>query len=71
MTLQTLVSYATQVLTIQDVLTDSPVWRANLIHIEDQMDQFEKWMEGFLRALKSYIDAIKSKVFYLLLYTLY
>jgi hypothetical protein len=55
-----LVSSATNTLTVQDVILDSPVWRANIAHIEDQIEQFEKWVDGFVRALKSYLDAIQS-----------
>jgi hypothetical protein len=57
-----LVSSPTNILTLQDVILDSPVWRANVLHLEDQIDQFEKWIDGFIRALKSYIEATISKV---------
>lgn len=57
-----LVSSPTNILTIQDVVLDSPVWRANVSHLEDQIDQFEKWIDGFIRALKNYIEALTSKV---------
>ncbi|KAF1805942.1 hypothetical protein FB192DRAFT_1365244 [Mucor lusitanicus] len=53
-----LVSSPTNILTLQDVILDSPVWRANVLHLEEQIDQFEKWIDGFTRALKSYIEAI-------------
>jgi hypothetical protein len=56
-----LVSTALNLLTIQDVLLDSPTWRAYISHKLDQTDQFEKWIDGFLRALKTYIDSCKSK----------
>lgn len=56
-----LVSSPTNILTLQDVILDSPVWRANVLHLEEQIDQFEKWIDGFTRALKSYIEAIHSK----------
>lgn len=59
-----LVSSPTNILTIQDVVLDSPVWRANVLHLEDQIDQFEKWIDGFIRALKNYIDAFISKTFF-------
>lgn len=58
-----LVSSPTNILTIQDVVLDSPVWRANVLHLEDQIDQFEKWIDGFIRALKNYIEALISKKF--------
>jgi hypothetical protein len=58
------VSSPTNILTIQDVVLDSPVWRANVLHLEEQIDQFEKWIDGFIRALKNYIEATNSKQFY-------
>ncbi|KAI8082929.1 uncharacterized protein BX664DRAFT_186199 [Halteromyces radiatus] len=53
-----LISYPTHILTLQDVIVDSPVFRSNVQHLEDQVDLFEKWLEGFIRVLKSYIDAL-------------
>lgn len=58
-----LVSSPPNILTIRDVVLDSPVWRANVLHLEDQIDQFEKWIDGFIRALKSYIEATISNVY--------
>ncbi|KAI8997434.1 hypothetical protein BDB01DRAFT_38100 [Pilobolus umbonatus] len=55
-----LIASPTNILTIHDVILDSPVWRANLLHLEDQIEHFEKWIDGFLRALKGYIDVIKK-----------
>ncbi|GAN05638.1 hypothetical protein MAM1_0097d05110 [Mucor ambiguus] len=55
-----LVSSPTNILTLQDVILDSPVWRANVLHLEEQIDQFEKWIDGFTRALKNYIEAINK-----------
>ncbi|KAK4513061.1 Glutaredoxin [Mucor velutinosus] len=55
-----LVSSPTNLLTLQDVILDSPVWRANVLHLEEQIDQFEKWIDGFTRALKNYIEAINK-----------
>jgi hypothetical protein len=57
-----LISSPTNILTVQDVILDSPVWRANVLHLEDQIDHFEKWIDGFIRALKNYIEATISKV---------
>ncbi|KAI9468461.1 MAG: hypothetical protein EXX96DRAFT_513009 [Benjaminiella poitrasii] len=50
----------TRILTIQDVLLDTPVWRTNKIRLEDQLDSFEKWTDGFIPALKNYIDIIQK-----------
>ncbi|CAO3668979.1 unnamed protein product [Rhizopus stolonifer] len=55
-----LVSLPTQLITLQDIIVDSPVWRANAILLEDQIDQYEKWLDGFIRALKSYIEAMST-----------
>lgn len=56
----TLVSLPTNLWTIHDVLLGSPVWKANILHLEEQIDHFEKWVDGFTRALKQYVDAIVS-----------
>ncbi|KAI8069220.1 hypothetical protein BC940DRAFT_298190 [Gongronella butleri] len=56
-----IVSCPTKLLTLQDIVLDTPVWRANVIHVEDQIDTFEKWLDGFVRTLRSYLDAL-SKV---------
>ncbi|KAI9491484.1 hypothetical protein BDB00DRAFT_483753 [Zychaea mexicana] len=53
-----LVSLPTNVWTIHDVIVDSPVWKSNILHLEEQIDHFEKWVEGFMKALKQYIDAV-------------
>ncbi|EIE92406.1 hypothetical protein RO3G_16928 [Rhizopus delemar RA 99-880] len=53
-----LVSLPTHIFTLQDIVLDSPVWRTNMIHLEDQIDQYEKWLDGFIRYLKSYIESI-------------
>lgn len=58
----TLVSSPTNIWTIHDVILDSPVWKSNIIHLEEQIDQFEKWVDGFTKALKQFIDAVISKV---------
>ncbi|KAI9322134.1 hypothetical protein BX666DRAFT_577133 [Dichotomocladium elegans] len=54
----TLVSSPTNVWTLHDVILDSPVWKSNLAHLEEQIDHFEKWVEGFTRALKQFVDAV-------------
>lgn len=59
---QTLYSLPTNTFTIQDVILDTPVWRSNVIHLEEQIEHFEKWIDGFIRALKSYIEVINSKL---------
>ena len=56
-----LISFPTNLWTIQDVLIDSPVWKSNILHLEEQIDHFEKWVEGLMKSLKQYIDAVISK----------
>ncbi|KAI9019344.1 hypothetical protein CLU79DRAFT_758381 [Phycomyces nitens] len=58
--LPSLVASPTNTLTLQDVVLDSPVWRANVIHLEDQMEQFSKWIDRFIRMLKQYIESIEK-----------
>ncbi|ORE19893.1 hypothetical protein BCV71DRAFT_93991 [Rhizopus microsporus] len=29
-----------------------------MTHLEDQIDQYEKWLDGFIRALKTYIESV-------------
>lgn len=55
-----LISSPTHVWTPKDVILDSPVWRANIIHLEEQIEHFERWVDGFTKSLKQYIDAVKS-----------
>ncbi|KAI8364665.1 uncharacterized protein BYT42DRAFT_589984 [Radiomyces spectabilis] len=56
--LPSLVATPTHLLTLHDVVLDSPVWRSNIQHLEEQIDHCEKWLEAFIRALKQYIDAV-------------
>ncbi|KAI7905361.1 uncharacterized protein BX663DRAFT_499465 [Cokeromyces recurvatus] len=53
-------SFPTQVLTVQDILLDSPVWRITKSQLEDQLDAFERWADDFIPALKNYIDSIQK-----------
>ncbi|KAI9265211.1 hypothetical protein BDA99DRAFT_604465 [Phascolomyces articulosus] len=53
-----LISFPTNIWTIHDVIIDTPVWKSNILHLEEQIDHFEKWVEGFMKALKQYIDAV-------------
>lgn len=57
----TLVSYPINILTLQDVILDSPAFRSNVDQVAEQADLFEKWLEGFVRVLKQYIDSLSSK----------
>ncbi|ORX60370.1 hypothetical protein DM01DRAFT_1300121 [Hesseltinella vesiculosa] len=56
-----IVSCPTKLMTLQDIILDTPVWRANVIHVEEQIDAFEKWLDTFVRTLRYYLEAL-SKV---------
>jgi hypothetical protein len=58
----TLVSHPINLLTLQDVILDSPAYRSNIDQVAEQADLFEKWLEGFVRVLKQYIDSLSSKL---------
>jgi hypothetical protein len=57
-----LVSHPINLLTLQDVILDSPAFRSNIDQVAEQADLFEKWLEGFVRVLKQYIDSLSSKL---------
>ncbi|KAI9253585.1 hypothetical protein BY458DRAFT_462474 [Sporodiniella umbellata] len=58
-----LISLPTKVITLYDIVSDSPAWRANAILMEEQIDQYEKWIDCFTKSLKSYLDNIaKSQI---------
>jgi hypothetical protein len=56
-----LISASASMLTIQDAVLDSPIYRANVAHIEDQVDQIQLWLEGLTKQLRLYIDELNSK----------
>ncbi|KAI7865519.1 hypothetical protein BDF14DRAFT_1883469 [Spinellus fusiger] len=60
-TYPTLICLPTNVITLHDVVLDSPLWRANVIHVEDQIDQFAKWIDKFTSMIKQYIEAMEKQ----------
>lgn len=56
-----LISASASMLTIQDAVLDSPIYRANIAHIEDQVDQIQLWLEGLTKQLRLYLDELNSK----------
>ncbi|ORZ16542.1 hypothetical protein BCR42DRAFT_37851 [Absidia repens] len=58
--LPTLISSPLNILTLQDVILDSPIFRSNVEQVADQADLFEKWLDGFVRVLKSYVDSLSK-----------
>ncbi|KAI9494450.1 hypothetical protein BDB00DRAFT_818072 [Zychaea mexicana] len=45
-------------LTLHDAVTDSPVYRANVLHFDEQLDLLEKWLDQLSRHLKQYTDKL-------------
>ncbi|KAI8380980.1 uncharacterized protein BYT42DRAFT_643857 [Radiomyces spectabilis] len=40
--------------TLYDAITDSPVYRANIHHYDDQLERLETWLESLLQHFKTY-----------------
>ncbi|KAI8332136.1 hypothetical protein BC941DRAFT_474549 [Chlamydoabsidia padenii] len=55
-----LISFPPNVLTLQDVILDSPAFRSNLEQVAEQSDHFERWLEGFVRGLKQFLDSLSK-----------
>lgn len=55
-----LISSPTHIWTLHDVILDTPAWKANILHLEEQVDHFEKWVDGFTKALHQYMDVVTS-----------
>ncbi|KAG9285079.1 hypothetical protein G9A89_009890 [Geosiphon pyriformis] len=41
---------------LSEAILDSPTFRANVRHFEEQVDYFEKWLDGLWKSLKNYVD---------------
>ncbi|KAI9486206.1 MAG: hypothetical protein EXX96DRAFT_475495 [Benjaminiella poitrasii] len=48
--------------TLYDAVTDSPVFRTNMTHYDQQLDQLEHWLDSFSRQLKQYAEKLKSSI---------
>ncbi|KAI9321723.1 hypothetical protein BX666DRAFT_2023819 [Dichotomocladium elegans] len=46
------------ILTLHDAVTDSPVYRANALHFDDQIDLLEKWLDQLSKHLKLYNEKL-------------
>ncbi|KAF7724746.1 SNF1-interacting protein [Apophysomyces ossiformis] len=53
-------SFEPTFITIHDAVTDSPVYRANTKHFDEQLIHLEKWLNSFLRHLKRYNDLLEQ-----------
>ncbi|ORZ22496.1 hypothetical protein BCR42DRAFT_345381 [Absidia repens] len=58
--LPSLISYPMNILTVQDVILDSPAFRSHIEQVADQSERFEKWLDNFVRAFKSYLDSLSK-----------
>ncbi|KAI7855698.1 hypothetical protein BDC45DRAFT_544871 [Circinella umbellata] len=45
-------------ITLHDAITDSPVYRSNVLHFDEQLDLLDKWLEQLSRHLKLYTDKL-------------
>jgi hypothetical protein len=59
-----LISASASMLTIQDAVLDSPIFRANITHIEDQVDHIQLWLEGLTKQLRLYLDELNSRLLF-------
>lgn len=48
-------------LTLHDAITDSPVYRANVLHFDEQIDLLEKWLDQMSKHLKQYTEKLNSE----------
>ncbi|CAG8441180.1 10740_t:CDS:2 [Acaulospora colombiana] len=46
----------------QEAINDTPDFRANIRKAEEQVDYFEKWLDGFWKALRQYISDVEEKL---------
>ncbi|KAI9268822.1 hypothetical protein BDA99DRAFT_546152 [Phascolomyces articulosus] len=44
--------------TLHDAVTDSPVYRANVLHFDEQLDLLDKWLDQLSKHLKLYTDKL-------------
>ncbi|CAO3594773.1 unnamed protein product [Absidia cylindrospora] len=56
----TLISYPMNILTVQDVILDSPAFRSHIEQVADQSECFEKWLDSFVRTFKLYLDSLSK-----------
>lgn len=45
-------------ISIHDAVTDSPVYRANVDHVDEQLTHVEKWLDSILRHAKRYVELL-------------
>ncbi|KAI8332635.1 hypothetical protein BC941DRAFT_474061 [Chlamydoabsidia padenii] len=47
-------------ITLNDAITDSPVYRANIHHFDEQLDLLEKWLDALSKHLKLYCERLNK-----------
>lgn len=47
-------------ITVHDAVTDSPIYRTNVVHWDEQLDLFEKWLSALSTHMKHYIEKLNS-----------
>ena len=46
----------------REAVHDTPNFRVNVRKFEEQIDQFEKWLDALFKAMKSYSEETNSKL---------
>jgi hypothetical protein len=49
------------IFTLYDAITDSPVFRTNVIRYDQQLEHLEHWLDSFSRQLKLYTEKLNSR----------
>ncbi|KAI9301593.1 hypothetical protein BJ944DRAFT_252193 [Cunninghamella echinulata] len=47
-------------ITLNDAITDSPVYRSNVLHFDDQLDLLDKWLDALSKHLKLYCEKLNK-----------
>ncbi|KAG0170127.1 hypothetical protein DFQ30_002844 [Apophysomyces sp. BC1015] len=51
-------SFEPTLITLYDAVTDSPVYRANINHFDEQLAHLEKWIDSLSRHFKRYTELL-------------
>jgi hypothetical protein len=44
---------------LHEAVIDSPPFRASVRHFDDQLDTFEKWLEGYIKILTDWLMGLQ------------
>ncbi|KAI9279632.1 hypothetical protein BY458DRAFT_553750 [Sporodiniella umbellata] len=50
----------TTLLTLQDAINDSPVYRSSSLHFDEQLDLLEKWLDALSKQMKQYTEKMNK-----------